>query len=169
LIRPEAGVSALPTLSDAAFLSPCLYQTGGSMDRIVSVVLFIVLIICLLAWAVIGLFFWVPLLFRETAMFSVRVMHASITSQSIRNSSQGLQLAASFYINGFLTAINAVGLNASTSNERARLRLFVLLFESLWAAVTWVAILAVAGHPLGDRILSQAKNAIGQLIAIVLR
>jgi hypothetical protein len=125
------------------------------MDWIVLLVRVAVLAICVLAWSIIGLVFWIPLLTRETAMFSARVMHASITQQSMRDSSNGLEVAASFYINGFVTAIKAVGFGSSSSpSENIRPRLLILLFESAWTAITWFVIFLLMGNSLAHDALS---------------
>jgi hypothetical protein len=92
--------------------------------------------------------FWIPLLTRETAMFSARVIHASITQQSMHDSSKGLEAAASFYINGFITAIKAVGFCPSSPSTYIQPRLLILLFESAWTIITWFVILLLMGNSL---------------------
>jgi hypothetical protein len=86
---------------------------------------------------------------------TARVMHASITQQSMRDSSNGLEVAASFYVNGFATATKSVGFGSSYSpSENIRPRLLILLFESAWTAITWFAILLLMGNSLAHDALN---------------
>jgi hypothetical protein len=107
-----------------------------------------VLGITLLVWAVVGFLFWIPLLIRATVLFSVRLVHATLTSQSAERAGERLKDAINFWLRGFIVAIDAVGRSSGDDSdappERA-VNVGYLLNELAWAGLAWYALLLMTG------------------------
>jgi hypothetical protein len=98
----------------------------------------IVLVVSLLAWLVIGLAMWIPLLVRATAVFIVAILHAALTNEPSTHAAKLLDKAMSFYMDGFrriVEAFHATGFQSDTGP--GTIHLPRLLLETLWALAFW--------------------------------
>lgn len=67
-----------------------------------------VLVVALVIWSVVGFVFWIPFLIRQIAVFSALILHATLTNQDPSAAGVGLDLAVTFYANGFRKIISAM-------------------------------------------------------------
>ncbi|HEX6749897.1 MAG TPA: hypothetical protein VF092_21570 [Longimicrobium sp.] len=101
------------------------------------------LVICCVTvalWAVIGLFFWVALIARTAAVFSVIAIYAAVTGADVSSFSRQFEGVAGFYPLGFSRIIAAVYPPNTHAEERPLFERSALLkfgFESVWAIVFW--------------------------------
>lgn len=111
------------------------------MNALENIVMFFVLVVSLLVWAIIGLIFWIPLLLRTTIMLLAVIFHAAITRQDPFMMMNSLEAAASFYFNGFKNAINTIKNEAPDSAATIKIKFSVIVIEILWTALMWLVIL----------------------------
>ena len=89
-------------------------------------------------WAVVGLAFWIPLLFRVTAVFSMGVLYAAITRSSTTIIERQLHNAVGFYTYGFSTIFHALhSTTPDVDEEHLPFRFGHFFFEIVFAAVFW--------------------------------
>ena len=117
------------------------------LGRIFQVLTWIVLAALLLVWAVVGFVFWFPKLVREMAIFSVALVHATMTRGDMEPSGDRLKEAISFYRTGFEMAYGAVitGDGPSGTVKKQPISADRLFKETLWAAVVWWVLLSLIG------------------------
>lgn len=101
------------------------------------------LVICCVTvalWAVIGLFFWVALIARTAAVFSVIAIYAAVTGADVSSFSRQFEGLAGFYPLGFSRIIAAVYASNTHAEERPLFERSALLkfgFESAWTIFFW--------------------------------
>ncbi len=107
-----------------------------------------VLAITVSIWAIVGFFFWVPMLARAVAVFSAAVVHSALTHQDPGTAARFLDIAITFYIRGFRQIVDVIN-SPVQAHPGAPKRIHALrfLFELAWAGVFWVVtILALRGE-----------------------
>jgi hypothetical protein len=72
------------------------------------VIRYVALAIVAACWAIIGLFFWIPLLVRAIALYTAVVVISMIRSRDVTGASRDLDRAIVFWIDGF-KKVNAGG------------------------------------------------------------
>jgi len=120
-------------------------------SRLNEIVTWAVLGICLAAWAVVGLFLWIPRVLRAVLSFSARLVHSTLAETSAEPAGRRLRSAASFYRRGFVAAIESIRpaparddapeVDAGPSSADSGL----LVREAMWAIAVWYLILWSAG------------------------
>ena len=68
----------------------------------------VILFVTLAVWAVVGLFFWIPLLSRVTASFSVSILYLTMANGDPRSLGRMLDTAMTFYPRGFRLVAEAM-------------------------------------------------------------
>jgi hypothetical protein len=68
---------------------------------LVSLIRVVVLLVCLLLWAVVGFLVWVPLLCRSIAVYSAGVLLCTIQGKDASRLAGGHEFAQAFYFEGF--------------------------------------------------------------------
>jgi hypothetical protein len=119
------------------------------VSKLNEAVTWVVLGVCLLAWAVVGLFLWVPRLLRAMVVFSVRLVQSTLTESTAEAAGRSLRSAANFYRRGFVVAVESIRAHAETddngdagaSDEAAGVEPGLLLRETAWAIAVWYVIL----------------------------
>ncbi len=118
-------------------------------DGITRGVMWGVLAVCLLVWAVVGFIFWVPLLVRAAARFSLELLRATFAGRGAQEAGEQLRDAVEFYRRGFAVAIEATGNRrfrvTQDSEERMRHPPRHLAWELAWAIIIWYPILLAFG------------------------
>lgn len=112
----------------------------------------------LVVWAIIGFVFWLPLLARNTLVFTTHTLHANLRRGNATVNSLGLEHAITFYINGFQNIIDGIVKPSTTERDYAGppFRFWRLAGESLitgafwWAALMLLSYLGVGGEDLGN-------------------
>ena len=89
-------------------------------------------------WAVVGLFFWVPLLVRAVLLSAVRIVHSAVTRQPPTYLRAFIASETRFYLAGFWTRkrLKQVG-----SQRKYHLKLRRLVGEVLWAGAFYLGLL----------------------------
>lgn len=92
-------------------------------------------------WAVLGLFFWLPLLFRVVAGFCGTLVYNMIVNNpnNIKNSKISLDLAVSFYAKGFQMIHSTLYEKQNTSNvsESKDFHFMSFFGQILWTILFW--------------------------------
>lgn len=117
------------------------------------VVTWAILGICMAAWAVIGLFLWIPRVLRAVVAFSLELVQSTVSETTAEAAGRNLRSAANFYRRGFVSAVEAIrpGTDESEqgqsegSEEAESLQRALLVRETAWAVVIWYAILWSTG------------------------
>lgn len=119
------------------------------VSRLNEIVTWVVLSVCLVAWAVVGLFLWVPRLLRAMVVFSVRLVQSTLTESTAEAAGRSLRSAANFYRRGFLVAVESIrshgetdeGEKAEGSDGDVGVEPGLLVRETVWAIVVWYVVL----------------------------
>ncbi|HEV7473099.1 MAG TPA: hypothetical protein VGN90_03555 [Pyrinomonadaceae bacterium] len=132
------------------------------MEFTVSVVMFIIFIITLAAWAIIGLVFWIPILTRATTVFSGMILYATLTHQKADAVGEYLRIASGFYANGFRTMKEAIyPPPGRLEPTKIDFKVGRFISELLWMAIFWLVVLWLGKpeliRPLTDWLWSGAQ------------
>lgn len=118
-----------------------------------------VLLVALVIWGVMGFIFWIPFLIRQIAVFSVLILHATLTNQDPSAAGVGLDLAVTFYANGFRKIISAMYREGhSNSGGGMEFRPGRFIGEMVWTAMFWLTTLFATG--LLDGLITRIGTAI---------
>jgi hypothetical protein len=108
-------------------------------------ILHIIVIFVIVVWAVVGLIFWIHLLFRITMVYSAMVVHGVLTNQSPAAFKAPLEEASSFYPKGFRIALSVLREENITSKKVITIKAGKVIAESLWALTFWFMSLFLTG------------------------
>lgn len=118
---------------------------SGPTAFIVSMVKLSVVILTTVIWIPLGFFFWVPLLGRSVAIFSVMVLFSALTRTDARLIQQQLEQSIEFYPRGFRIIFDVLAspLTNSTTHETIPLGKFArhIVVELIWAGLFWTTII----------------------------
>ena len=127
-------------------------------------VLALVALVSVMLWAVIGLFFWIPLLLRITSVFSAKVMYAAITGSSDMSAQKiYLESAATMYPTGFRIIIEALYGTQAPSGLLPRFTFLEFLIQTFFSIVVWLISIHLAGIQSAAPLVILAKEYIFQL------
>jgi|GraSoiStandDraft_44_1057316.scaffolds.fasta_scaffold42346_3 hypothetical protein len=71
------------------------------MSTFALILVFPFVVFAAVIWAIIGLFFWIPLLAKATTIFTFSLLTHAIIQRPIIGAANNLQLAVTYYISGF--------------------------------------------------------------------
>ena len=110
-----------------------------------SVIRIIVQLVSLAIWSIVGFVFWIPLLFRVTAVFSGAILVYAVNNQDTTPLRTYLDSAIGFYDRGFKIINSTLSDNYSPGPHSyvphvSLYRLFLELITTfvLWGAMGWV-------------------------------
>ena len=106
--------------------------------------MFLVFVMVTVAWAVIGLILWIPLLVRITTLFTIMVIHATVTGQKPDALRIHIESAIHFYPVGFRFAYDAVYNPGPYTPIKTQFKR--VYQECFWTVVFWVLTLTLF-HP----------------------
>ncbi len=126
-----------------------LKQASGVSEAVTRVILGI----CMAAWAVIGLFLWIPRVLRAVVAFSLELVQSTVSETTADAAGRNLRSAANFYRRGFVGAVEAIRPStdgdeqgqSEVSKEAESAQRALLVRETAWAIVIWYAILWSTG------------------------
>ena len=135
-------------------------EAAKQTSRVNEAVTRVVLGICMAAWAVIGLFLWIPRVLRAVVVFSVALVHATVSETTADAAGRRLRSAANFYRRGFVGAVDAIRpptdedgqAGTQRSGEAVSVESGLLVRETVWAIVIWYVILWSTGIIRGTSI-----------------
>jgi len=96
-----------------------------------------ILLVLLAVWAVVGAFFWIPLMVRALLRFSLSLLQAVLVGRQPEGAARALRNAVSFYRRGFVVAVEVVTraeLDGEAKDPETGNR---LLMEVIWAVPVW--------------------------------
>ena len=102
-------------------------------------------------WAVVGFFFWIPILLRACLIYSAVLFASVVGSADIGRAMRSLNLAIRFYPRGFVlirSSIFGSSLEDDVSESSRPFNLmsfFHIIFESIFSAFMWVVSLNLIG------------------------
>jgi hypothetical protein len=133
------------------------------MELTVTVMTFIIFVITLTAWALVGFIFWIPILTRATTVFSGMILYATLTHQNADILREHMRVASGFYADGFKITKEALyPTKGSPSPNAIEIHLGRFIIELLWTCAFWLTILWVSNpdlvRPLTVRIWSIAEG-----------
>jgi len=115
-------------------------------NRLFSVITWAILFVLLAVWAIVGAFFWIPLLLRAMLRFSLGLVQSVFVGQRPDGSARILRDSVSFYRRGFVVAVETVTREKidgeSKEDPQTGNR---LLLELIWAVPVWYLILFAMG------------------------
>ena len=112
-----------------------------------------VLIILLVLWAGIGFAYWVPLLVRMIAYYTLSVLRVALgVTESLDDAMEALGFAVDFYGKGFRmilgvfdSSTNKIAAFGNDFGSGGKLESWLKMFgQTAWTVVFWAAILVVA-------------------------
>jgi len=140
---PDFRYRALPGDEEAE-------DTGtGVAAGLIRLLTWLILLFCLLVWAVVGAVFWVPLILRTMVLFSVALVQATLEGTSPTAAAGMLRDSVSFYRRGFVVAVEAVMREREEEvRDPRRVNRRLLVREMAWAALVWYVALLLLGIEL---------------------
>lgn len=119
-------------------------RTGDLEGTLVAPVRYVVYLIALTAWAVVGFVFWIPVLVRATAVFSSMILYSTLTGVRSKYLGRHLDAAIIFYVSGFRrigeAMFAAVFEAESDSDELPPFKISQFFMEAVWATAFWLSI-----------------------------
>lgn len=116
-----------------------------AVNRLFAAFTWVVLLVVLAGWTVVGAIFWIPLLFRAMLRFSVSLVQSVFVGRRPDGAARVLRDAVSFYRRGFVVAIESVTneeIEGEAHDPQTGNR---ILLEVLWAIPVWYLILFATG------------------------
>ena len=123
----------------------------------------LVALIALVAWTVIGLFYWIPLLARTCAAFTASMMISAISNRTAPSAGKALDEAFLFYLNGFIRIWHAIDSlysahlppadetkPASFDLSEFLISVFVVLWQTFIAVLFWAGLAFVLSDAFRD-------------------
>jgi hypothetical protein len=128
-------------------------EAEGHVSKLGEGVTWVILSICLVGWAVVGLFLWIPRVLRAVLAFSIALVHSTLTETSTEPAGRSLRSAANFYRRGFVSAVQSIRAPGPTDQEGQQdgpapagdVRSALIFRETAWAIVVWYVVLWSAG------------------------
>jgi len=111
---------------------------------------FIVTVIILLIWFVIGLIMWIPMLTRGIAIYSLSLSYAAVVNAKpsyMKRRDSELKQATKFYLVGFKRIFEMFKSRNTEYEERIegqkeeKMKIGVFILELLWTSVFWTGFL----------------------------
>jgi hypothetical protein len=128
-------------------------ETVPQISKLSEAVTWAVLGFCLAGWAVVGLFLWIPRVLRAVLVFSVSLIHATLTETSAEAAGRSLRSAADFYRRGFASAVESIRPPTPEAERHhdddprriARVQPGPIIRETAWAIVVWYIVVWSTG------------------------
>jgi hypothetical protein len=114
-------------------------------NKVFKVLVWVVLGVALLIWAVVGAIFWVPLMIRALLRFSMSLAESMFEGHKPVRAAKTLLDAVNFYRRGFIVAIELVTREQISEDEEGPVKERRLLTELLWAVFVWYFIFLMFG------------------------
>ena len=138
------------------------------------------LAISLTVWAIVGMFLWLPRLFRSGLWFSVALIYGTIVDRDMKPAANRLRSDVDFYRRGFVKAVQSTReTEGGGSEEDWEITASPLLTELAWALVLWYPVFLWIGVAemtpaeiwalIADFPWMETLNRIGDQIASALR
>ena len=107
-----------------------------------------ILALTLSLWAVLGFFFWVPLLARSVAVYCAVLLSATLTATDIRPAAGQLQFAIGFWVAGFhniLATFQSMDHNSNNGLFAVPIAFWRVVRELIWSLLFWFLTLRTFG------------------------
>lgn len=116
----------------------------------------------LVAWAVVGLVVWVPLVLRSMVRFSLALVPATLRGTSVQKPARRLQAAVEFYRRGFVLVSGAARgeVDPGSGDRSMAAGADRLGRELLWSVAIWYGLLALLGLAPSPVELARAVGAL---------
>jgi hypothetical protein len=115
------------------------------MNYVFLVLTWVILVVVLVVWALVGAIFWIPLLIRAMLRFCLSLIEAMFEGHKPTTAARILRDAVSFYKRGFTVAIEVVTGEEIEDSKEGRVKENRLLLEVLWALLVWYFIFLLFG------------------------
>jgi len=115
------------------------------MNQVFLVLTWIILVVVLVVWALVGAIFWIPLLIRAMLRFCLSLIEAMFEGHKPTTAARSLRDAVSVYKRGFVVAIEVVTREEVEDGQEGRTTENRLLLEVLWALLVWYFIFLLMG------------------------
>lgn len=115
------------------------------IDGIFLVLTWVILVVVLAMWAVVGAIFWIPLLVRSMLRFCLSLIEAMFEGHKPARAAGILRDAVSFYRRGFVIAVEVVTQEKVNYDDEGPVTENRLLWEFLWALLVWYFLLLLFG------------------------
>lgn len=122
----------------------------GLGAKVMRLLTWLILVLLLLGWAVVGAVFWLPLVLRTMFGFSVALIQATMEGSKPTAAARMLKDAVGFYRRGFVVAVEAVMGPEDEEDQRrgGGVDGRRLVKELAWASLAWYAVFLLAGVDL---------------------
>jgi hypothetical protein len=137
-MTPETPVISYRQIEPAQETDTSTPKEATKIDQLLTAVTWVILVIVLTVWALVGALFWIPLIIRAMLRFSISLVEAAFEGQKPVESARILRDAVGFYRRGFVVAIEVVSGKETTGlSDAAATTENRLLKEVLWALLVW--------------------------------
>jgi len=115
------------------------------VNLVFTILIWVILAVVLVGWAVVGAIFWIPLMVRAMLRFSFSLVEATFEGRKPAAAAKGLRDAVNFYRRGFVVAVEVVTGEEIEDPKEGRTEDKRLLREFLWALLVWYFIALLFG------------------------
>jgi len=99
-----------------------------------------ILLLTLAVWAIVGFFFWIPLLARSVAIYCAVLLSTTLTAKDIRPAAGQLQFAIGFWVAGFrnvLDTFHTMEKGQAGAVTTGSLEFWPVIRELAWSFIFW--------------------------------
>ncbi len=153
LAENESSIPA-GVIPKSARVVPDVKQDGGKLTIVFNtIVSYFVKVILYVLWGIIGLYFWIPLLFRSISIFTTNIAVSIFSQSSISSSQEGLYSAIGFYSYGFIIINNAYSkryTNGKIPKQNLKILFWTFSKELIFSIVFYLIVLLLFSFRLSN-------------------
>lgn len=86
-------------------------------------------------WAIVGLFFWIPLLAKSITIFTIALLSDAIIDRPSSHTGKGLEKSIMYYVVGFQIILQVLIAEKDSYNEDNIESNSINIFDSLWSTI----------------------------------
>jgi hypothetical protein len=154
--------------------------SSSPMPLISLIVIFPFVVLAALIWAVLGLFFWIPLLAKSVTIFTFTILAHAIVDRPATASAKNLEKAILYYVNGFVIILRTLDLDRrsihSEDQNEGNSSLFLAILNNLsmilqtllFSVLFWISLFLFLHHSkiLYVHSIDQIEIAIGRFFTL---
>ena len=120
-------------------------EVKSTPSHLLTYVMFVIVVV---VWSVVGFLLWIPLLVRSTFHFAATITYATVTQRNPAHLRHYIESASSFYSLGFRAAWGILEPTAAPAYQESEHSFGRFLSEILWAFLFWIVTLCAIDRSL---------------------
>ncbi|SUS06165.1 hypothetical protein DF3PB_2490002 [uncultured Defluviicoccus sp.] len=116
---------------------------------------FLIMILVMVIWSVLGLLLWIPLLFRVVAGYTMIVMASTFSNQDTRTAGKMLDKATRFYVDGFKKILDSVWEEDAGEQVSIDVKWMRFFLEALYSVVFWFLVYSYFNPQIFNKVFAR--------------